>query len=87
MFIVPIFDARHKKIAVPEGIRDIPRNFNIFKGTVPVDAIVLIGYSVAGYSAKRFPDDTSVSLNIVWAAVLATLEDPYVFFFLFLFLT
>ena len=40
----------------------------------------MIAYSVAGFAAKRFPDDTSISLNIVWAAVLACSEDPYVFF-------
>jgi len=45
-----------------------------------MDSIVLIGYSVAGFSAKRFPEDTSISLNIVWAAVLAIPEEMYVFF-------
>lgn len=81
MFPVPIFNARHKNIALPSGIRTVPKNFNIFEGTVPTDSIVLIAYSVAGFAAKRFPDDTSISLNIVWAAVLACPGDPYVYFF------
>ena len=65
---------------LPHGIRDVPINFPIFRGPIPHDSIVLIAYSVAGYPAKRYPKDTSISLNIVWAAVLATDEDPYVYF-------
>jgi hypothetical protein len=45
---------------------------------------VLIAYSVAGFPTKRFPDDTSISLNIVWSAVLASPEDPYASQYLFL---
>ena len=76
MFLVPIYDARNKKIALPHGIRDVPKNFGIFEGPIPLDAIVLIAYTVTGYRAARFPDDISVSFNIVWAAVLACEDDP-----------
>jgi hypothetical protein len=81
LFSVPIFDARHKRIALPGGIRNVPKNFNVFEGPVPIDSIVLIAYSVAGYPASRAPEDTSVSLNIAWAAVLASQEDPCVLSF------
>ena len=72
---VPIFDARYKQIKLPHGIRDVPKNFPLFKEQVPDDAVILIGYSTAAYNSKRTPNDTSVSLNIVWAAVLAS-ADP-----------
>jgi hypothetical protein len=74
-FLVPIFDARYKKIKIPHGIRDVPKSFPLFTGEVPHDAVVLIGYSTAAFNSKRTPDDISVSLNIVWAAVLAS-PDP-----------
>ena len=75
IYLVPIFDARHKKIQIPHGIRDIPRTFPLFRGEIPHDAIVLIGYSTAAFNSKRHVEDVSISLNIVWAAVLAS-PDP-----------
>ena len=74
-YSVPVFDARYKKIQLPHGIRDVPKTFPLFRGEIPHDAIVLIGYSTTAYNAKRTLEDISVLLNIVWAAVLAS-ADP-----------
>ena len=72
IYSVPIFDARFKKIKLPEGIREVPLNFPLFTEKIPRDSLVLIGYSTAVYNSSKSPDDSSVALNIVWAAVLAS---------------
>jgi hypothetical protein len=48
----------------------------LFVGEIPYDSVVLIGYSTSAYTAAKFKNDMSVSLNIVWVVVLASPEDP-----------
>jgi len=74
---VPIFDGRHHQIDIPSGLRNVPRSsMPLFPGEIPYDSVVLIGYSTAAYRSKNYPDDMTVSLNIVWVVVLASPEDP-----------
>jgi hypothetical protein len=72
---VPIVDAQGKKIKLPGGLTTIENDFPVFEGVIPASSVALVGYTVGKYTAKAFPNDASLSLNLLWVAVLATGND------------
>ena len=74
-FQVPIVDAQKKQIKLPGGLTTIEKDFPVFEGVIPAGSLALVGYTVGKYTAKAFPNDVSLSLNLLWVAVLATDDD------------
>jgi hypothetical protein len=60
---------------MPSGLGTIERDFPSFGRQVPSGSIALIGYTVGSYSSKANPNDVSLSMNVLWVAVLAASED------------
>ncbi|KIJ90957.1 hypothetical protein K443DRAFT_126366 [Laccaria amethystina LaAM-08-1] len=75
--LVPVLDARSKPIKMPSGLGSIERDFPLFSRQVPSGSIALIGYTVGSYSSKANPKDISLSMNVLWVAVLAASEDAF----------
>jgi len=44
---------------------------------VMTGSVALVGYTVGKYTAKAFPNDVSLSLNLLWVAVLAAGDDAW----------
>jgi hypothetical protein len=60
---------------MPSGLGSIEKDFPLFGRQVPTGSIALIGYTVGSYSSKANPNDVSLSMNVLWVAVLAASED------------
>jgi hypothetical protein len=72
---VPIIDAQKKEIKLPGGLTTIEKDFPAFEGVIPAGSVALVGYTVGKYTTKAFPNDVSLSLNLLWVAVLAAGDD------------
>ncbi|EDQ98351.1 uncharacterized protein LACBIDRAFT_303646 [Laccaria bicolor S238N-H82] len=73
--LVPILDARTKHIKMPSGLGSIEKDLPPFGRQVPTGSIALIGYTVGSYNSKANPNDVSLSMNVLWVAVLAASEN------------
>ena len=62
---------------MPSGLGSIERDLPPFGRQVPTGSIALIGYTVGSYSSKANPTDVSLSMNVLWVAVLAASEDTW----------
>ena len=62
---------------MPSGLGSIERDLPLFGRQVPTGSIALIGYTVGSYSSKANPTDVSLSMNVLWVAVLAASEDTW----------
>jgi hypothetical protein len=72
---VPVLDARTKQIKMPSGLGTIEKDLPLFGRQVPTGSIALIGYTVGSYNSKANPNDVSLSMNVLWVAVLAASEN------------
>ena len=61
---------RGKKIKLPGGLMTIEKDFPAFEGVIPESSVALVGYTIGKYTAKAFPIDASLSLNLLWVAFL-----------------
>jgi len=48
----------------------IEKDFPAFEGVIPESSVALVGYTIGKYTAKAFPIDASLSLNLLWVAFL-----------------
>jgi hypothetical protein len=62
---------------MPSGLGSVERDFPLFGRQVPSGSIALIGYTVGSYSSRANPTDVSLSMNVLWVAVLAASEDTW----------
>jgi len=60
---------------MPSGLGSVERDFPLFGRQVPSGSIALIGYTVGSYSSKANPKDVSLSMNVLWVAVLAASQN------------
>ncbi|EDR14698.1 uncharacterized protein LACBIDRAFT_321919 [Laccaria bicolor S238N-H82] len=72
---LPILDAQTKHIKMPSGLGSVEKDLPLFGRQVPTGSIALIGYTVGSYNSKANPKDVSLSMNVLWVAVLAASED------------
>ena len=62
---------------MPSGLGSVERDFPSFGRQVPTGSVALIGYTVGSYSSRANPQDVSLSMNVLWVAVLAASEDSW----------
>ncbi|KIJ89519.1 hypothetical protein K443DRAFT_126752, partial [Laccaria amethystina LaAM-08-1] len=79
--IVPVLDARTKQIKMPSGLGTIEKDLPLFGRQVPIGSIALIGYTVGSYNSKANPNDVSLSMNVLWVAVLAASSPTFLSLF------
>jgi hypothetical protein len=79
---VPILDARTKKIQLPEGLKTIVEEFPRFEGRVSQDSLMLVCYTNSSYTKDS---SFHISHNIIWAAVLSTVDQSVFVLSLFCF--
>lgn len=68
-----MYDARsgaRQPFDLPGDLRKIDSILPLYPESPRAGSMVLVAYTVSSYHSKKYPDDTSVSLNILWAAVL-----------------
>lgn len=60
---------------MPSGLGSVEKDLPLFGRQVPTGSIALIGHTVGSYSSKANPKDVSLSMNVLWVAVLAASDD------------
>lgn len=74
LILVPIYDATTTKISIPETLVSLDRALPKYKGSVPPNSLVLVGYTVSFYKGD-YDVHQSVSNNIAWVIVIGSGEE------------
>ena len=56
---------------IPSGFSSMEKDYPPFGHTVPSNSIALVAYTVGQYKSSHFPNEKSLSFNLIWAAVLS----------------
>ena len=69
---MPVYDARGKKpFTLPNDLGRMGTVLKSFPDEPPEGSMALVAYTVTSYTAAKFPDDVSLSFNLLWTALLA----------------
>jgi hypothetical protein len=67
--VVTIVDAQDEEFQLPQDVNCLNR-FNTFDGPIPPSSIVMVAFLTNKYRSDLHPDETNISHNVQWVAVL-----------------